>query len=514
MSATAPVAPTAVAREPEIIATGIPGLDYILNGGFVRRRLYLVEGVPGSGKTTLALQFLMEGARRGERVSYIALSETADELRATADSHGWDLSGIDIRAVTPSSDSLKADQQYTMFHPSEVELSETVQAVLDEVDSVRPARLVFDSLSELRLLAANPLRYRRQVLALKTFFSERDCTVLLLDDRSYDDRELQVQTIAHGVITLEQRHPEYGVERRRLRIMKYRGVKFHGGYHDLVIRRGGLDVFPRLVAAEHRGRSSRELLKSGIGELDALLGGGIERGTSTLIGGAPGTGKSSLAAQFAVAAAERGEGAALFIFDESADTLVARMEGLGIGLRRHVESGRVQLQEVDPAELSPGEFSHRVAAAAETGHASVIVIDSLNGYVHAMPEEGFLAAHVHELLTRLGQLGVATILVGVHQGLIGSSMQTPADATYLADAVIILRYFEFQGEVKQAIAVMKKRGGSHERSLREFRLDGGGMRVGAPLHEFRGVLTGVPVYEGRGKTFLEEDWQPGEPTPG
>jgi circadian clock protein KaiC len=476
--------------------TGVEGLDDVLGGGFTPHRLYLLEGVPGSGKTTLALQFLMEGARRGEPVLYITLSETELELRAVAEAHGWSLDGIAIRELVASEDSLRPDEQYTMFHPSEVELTETTKTILADVEQIKPRRVVFDSLSELRLLAGNPLRYRRQILALKQFFNGRSCTVLLLDDLTSTNHDLQVQSIAHGVIRLEQLYPEYGAERRRLIVLKYRGVRFRGGFHDYNIRRGGIDVFPRLIASEHRMPPQTEKLTSGIAEMDTLLGGGIERGTSTLLVGAAGTGKSSLAAQFVATAAAHGQKAAMFIFDESINTLMTRCAGLGIDLRQPMNEGYVTVQQVDPAELSPGEFAHAIRRAVDVGKASVVVIDSLNGYLNAMPEERFLIIQLHELLRYLGQAGIATILIGAHQGLIGGQMISPVDATYLADAVILMRYYEAKGEVRQAISVVKKRGGVHERTIRDFHMEGGRIAVGPPLREFRGVLTGVPVVEG------------------
>ena len=478
--------------------SGVEGFDQILNGGFTPNRFYLVEGVPGSGKTTLALQFLLAGLKLGESVLYVTLSETEEELHGIASSHGWSLSGVNIRQLVPSTQSLDRDQQLTMFHPSEVELSETSQLVINEIERVKPSRVVLDSLSELRLLAGRPLQYRRQVLALKQFFAGRHCTVLVLDD---GEQDLNVQSIAHAVIRLEKFHPEYGAERRRMRLVKYRGVEFRGGYHDFVIRRGGLRMFPRLVAADTRHDIEVSAVPSGLKGLDDLLGGGLTSGTSTLITGAAGSGKSSLAALFVAAAAARGQRAAMFVFDESASTLLRRAEGLGIDLRSHVTAGRVLLKQVDPAELAPGEFAHEVLAAARDG-ARVLVIDSLNGYLNAMPEERFLTIQLHEMLTCLNQLGVATLLISVQHGLVGSTMISPVDASYLADAVILLRYFEAGGEVRQAISVVKKRGGNHERTIREFRLEAGGIRVGEPLQAFRGVLTGVPTYEGTSGPLL------------
>jgi circadian clock protein KaiC len=481
----------------QVAATGISGLDDILAGGFTQHRLFLVEGVPGAGKTTLALQFLITGAEAGETVLYVTLSETEEELRSVAASHGWTLDGITIRELSPSEAELEPDEQQTMFHPSEVELAVTTKRVLADVERLKPTRIVFDSLSELRLLAGTALKYRRQILALKQYFANRQCTVLLLDDLTATDRDLQVQSIAHGVVHLDQLQPEYGSLRRRLRVMKYRGVDFRGGYHDFAILPGGLRVFPRLVAADHRQPTSRARLGSGVPGIDALLGGGIEEGTSTLLVGAAGTGKSTLAAQLVSAAVGRGQRSVMFLFDESPHTLLSRCAELGIEIAAGVESGLVSIQQVDPAELSPGEFTSAIREAVEGG-AKLLVIDSLNGYLNAMPGERYLTIQLHELLMYLGQQGVATILIGAHQGLIGAQMQSAVDASYLADAIVLLRYFEMRGEVRQAISVMKKRGGEHERTIREFRIGAGGIQVGDALREFRGVLTGVPTYEGPG----------------
>jgi circadian clock protein KaiC len=482
-----------------IVASGVPGLDDVLAGGFARGRLFLIEGVPGSGKTTLGFHFLMEGARAGEPVLYVTLSESEDEIQSTARSHGWSLEGITIREIVASERMLDSDEQYTMFHPSEVELSETTKTILDDIERIKPRRVVFDSLSELRLLAGSPLRYRRQILALKQFFASRDTTVLLLDDLTATDRDLQVQSISHGVLALEQINHDYGSVRRRLRVVKYRGRGFRGGYHDYLIRRGGIHVYPRLVAAEHRTDVARGKVSSDIPEFDKLLGGGLELGTSTLVVGAAGTGKSTLAAQFASAAAQRGQRAAMFIFDESPETLLTRAAGLGIDLRKYTNSGAVRIQAVDPAELSPGEFVNAIRTAVEQDKASIVVIDSLNGYLNAMPGERFLVIQLHEMLMYLGHHGVATILIGAHQGLIGSAMITPVDASYLADAVILLRYFEARGEVRQAISVVKKRGSLHERTIREFRMNNGRLEIGEPLRDFRGILTGTPMYEPDGE---------------
>jgi circadian clock protein KaiC len=477
---------------PAIAATGVAGLDDILGGGLTPNRLYLLEGMPGSGKTTLAFQFLLEGARRGESVLYITLSETKDEISAVAESHGWSLQGVQIRELVPSEQSLEPGEQYTVFHPSEVELSETTKKILEDVERLKPSRIVFDSLSELRLLSGNPLRYRRQILALKQFFAGRRCTVVLLDDLTAAEHDLQVQSIAHGALLLEHTMPAFGPPRRRLSVTKYRGREFRAGYHDYAIRRGGIEVYPRLVASEHRSESNRERMPSGLAGLDKLVGGGLERGTSTLIQGAAGTGKSTLSALFCTRAAERGEHAALFIFDESANTLFSRLDGLGIPLRKHAEAGLVSVQQVDPAELSPGEFVHAIRTAVEQRHARIVVIDSLNGYLNAMPDEKFLVIQLHELLTYLGQRGVASILVAAQHGLMGAQMTAPVDASYLADSVVLLRYFEAEGEVRQAISVVKMRGGEHERSIREFTMRAGRITIGEPLRDYRGVLTGVP----------------------
>jgi len=486
---------SAQTASPRFISCGIPELDLILGGGLTPNRLYMVEGMPGSGKTTLSLQFLQAGARAGERVLYITLSETEEEIRAIAESHGWNLDGVQIMEVVPDEQALLPSEQYTVFQPDEVELGETTKAILAEVERLKPSRVVFDSLSELRLLAGSPLRYRRQMLGLKQFLAGRQCTVFVLDDRTATSEDPQLQSIAHGILTLEHWHPPYGTERRRLRVVKYRGVPFIGGYHDFRIQRGGLTVYPRLVAAQHQRAPLEGPLASGIAGFDELLGGGLERGSSMLITGAPGTGKSTISTAFAVAAARRGERAAMFLFDESPTTLLKRMAGLGYPLEPHLEAGQLTIHRIDPAELSPGEFANRIAKVVRDEHATVIVIDSLNGYLNAMPDEKFLQAQLHEMLTYVGAMGANTLLVSVQMGLIGQ-MSSPVDASYLADTVMILRYFEAEGEVRQAVSVLKKRSGAHERTIREFRIDEGGLHVGSPLRDFHGVLTGVPMYAG------------------
>lgn len=474
------------------LGTGIAGLDDILHGGLLADRLYLLEGMPGSGKTTLAFQFLLEGARLGEPVLYITLSETKDEILSVATSHGWSLDGVSVRELVPAEGALEPEQQYTIFHPSEVELSDTTRKVLADVETVRPQRIVIDSLSELRLLAGNALRYRRQILALKQFFAGRRCTVLLLDDLTALEHDLQVQSIAHGAVLLEHTVPSFGTMRRRLSVTKYRGSDFRSGYHDYAVRRGGLEVFPRLVAAEHRAETSRERLASGVEGLDRILCGGVERGTSTLIQGASGTGKSTIAAMICAQAAERGERSAMFIFDESLNTLLARLDGLHVPLRRHVESGVVTVTQVDPAEFSPGELASAIRVEVERRDARIIVVDSLNGYLNSMPDERFLVVQLHELLTYLGQQGVASLIVAAQSGMLSTGTGGEVDASYLADTVLLLRYFEAEGAVRQAISAVKMRGGDHERTIREFSMAGGRIVVGPPLREFRGVLSGVP----------------------
>lgn len=481
------------AEQPDIVlSTGIEGMDTLLGGGLTARRVYLLEGEPGAGKTTAGLQFLNEGVRNGESVVYITLAENREELAAVAASHGWTLDGIHVHEVLPDENML-AGSQYSMFHPSEVELADTLKTVLGVVEERQPTRVVLDSLSELQLLAESPLRYRRQVLALKQFFSRRNCTVLLLDDRTASAAgDLQVRSIAHGVIQLNHAVKDYGVERRQLRVVKFRGRRVTGGMHDYNLEHGGIVVHPRLIAADTRSITSRTQMSSGLRELDQLIGGGLEEGTSTLIMGPPGTGKSSLAAQFVVATHKRGQKSAMFLFEESISNVLHRADGLSLPLRDAMESGQLSLQQIDPAELSPGQFSAAVREAVARG-VKMVVIDSLNGYLNAVPDERFLTTYLHELLTYLGQHRVVTLLVGVQQGMLGGAMTSSMDASYVADNVLMLRYFELDGEIRQAISVFKKRGSVHERTIRSYRLDSSGIHVGDVLRGYRGLLTGVPV---------------------
>jgi circadian clock protein KaiC len=476
------------------IATGISGLDDILSGGLPAEHLYLIEGDPGTGKTTLALQFLMEGVRAGESSLYITLSESKRELLIAAESHGWNLDHVTIFELLPDESSLRPDQQYTVYHASDVELVDTTAAVLEQVEKLKPRRVVIDSLSELRMLAQDPLRYRRQILAFKQFFAGSGCTVLLLDDRTSTDRDLQLQSIAHGVLSMENLAREYGASRRRIKILKLRASSFREGFHDYCIVKGGLEVFPRLIAAEHHPGFKRKKLLSGVPELDSLWEGGVDRGTSTLIMGPAGCGKSTIAASYAIAAAKRGEHATIYLFDEGIETMLNRLAGLGMDALPHIKSGRLLLEQIDPAEVSPGEFVARVRRRANDGKSRIIIIDSLNGFLNAMPGEKFLAIQLHELLTYLNQLGMATFMILAQHGLLGREMESVVDVSYLADSVLLLRYFEADGAVKQAISVVKNRSGDHERSIRELRIKGG-VVVGEPLLGFRGVLSGTPERE-------------------
>jgi len=480
-----------IAAAPRLLSTGIEGLDDVLQGGLSAGGLYSVEGDTGAGKTTLCLQFLMKGREQGEQSLCVTLSESADDLRAMARSHGWDLEGIEILELIPS-DAISSEGHYTMFHPSEVELTETTQAILAAAERIKPRRVVLDSIGELRLLAQSSLRYRRQVLALKQFFNRLGATVLMVDDPRAEIADLAIASIATGIITLDREATEYGAFRRRLQVLKMRGRQVREGYHDCRILRGGLEVYPRLVAAEHVISYPRETIKSGLMQLDSLLGGGLARGTSSLFLGPAGTGKSSLAAQYARAAATRGEHAAVFLFDESIATFLERSAGLGFDVKPLVESGRLMLRQVDPAELTAGEFAHLVRTTVEQFDTRIVVIDSLTGYLNAMPSEKLLALHLHELLGYLGGKGVSTIMLLAQHGLVATSGETPVDASYLADTVVLLRFFEARSEVCIAISVIKKRTGRHERTIRELRFDGGTIVVGEPITDFVGVLSGTP----------------------
>jgi circadian clock protein KaiC len=474
---------------------GIAGLDDILGGGLTRGRLFLLEGSPGTGKTTIATQFLAAGAARGESTLYITLSETDEELRASAASHGWDLAGIDVFELLPPESLLDDDQQQSLLYSSDLELGETTRRIFEVFEEKRPARVVLDSLSEIRLLAQSSLRYRRQILALKHYFSKQSTTVLMLDDLTTEVNDKTVHSVAHGVIRLEELSPDYGAERRRLRVIKYRGRSYRGGYHDFKIETGGVRVFPRLVSAEHRTSFERDLIGSASAELDALLGGGVERGSSILVLGPAGTGKSLLTLTFVQAAVNRGEKAALFIFDEELGLLFGRAKALGIDLQAMIDGGRLSVEQVDAAQLAPGEFSQKVRDCVEKADARTVVIDSLNGYQEAMPQENALILHMHELLQYLNRQGVTTWLTVAQHGLVGD-MRAPVDVTYIADTVILLRYFEAVGRVRRAISVVKKRTGSHEDTIREFRIDHRGITVGEPLTNFHGVLRGVPTLVG------------------
>ncbi len=488
-------------RKRIVTGTGTEGLDHVLAGGLTPNRLYLVEGVPGSGKTTLGLKFLLEGRDAGEAGLYVTLSETEDELRSGARSHGWDLDGLDIFELV-GAEGLGSDREQSLLHPSEVELGETVHGVMERVDARRPARVVLDSLSELRLLAQNPLRYRRQILALKHFFTRRDCTVLLLDDKTAGAEMLRLHSIAHGVISLDHFASDFGADRRRLRVVKFRGVDYRGGYHDFTIERGGLKVWPRLVASEHHRAFDPAPVLTGLPGLDALLGDGLARGTNALLMGPAGVGKTTMAVRCMIAALERGETASYFLFDERLATLLVRSRALGMDLQPHLDAGRLRIRQVDPAELSPGEFAGAVRDAVEVEGASIVVIDSLNAYLKAMPSDTFLLLQMHELLSYLNQQGIVSLMILGQHGVIGD-LRSDVDVSYLADTLLMLRFFEAAGEVRKSIAVIKTRTSDHERSIREFRIDAGGIRIGEPLTGLTGILSGDLRYDAAPGTLID-----------
>lgn len=490
--------------EGNLASTGVPGLDTVLRGGLPRNHIYLIDGDPGAGKTTLALQFLLAGCGAGERCLYVTLSETARELGDVAASHGWDLGGITVQELERSATGLDGDGAYTVFHPSEVELADTSKRLMSHVESADPARVVLDSLSELRLLASDPLRYRRQILALKQFLTGRNCTVLLLDDRSVQPEDLQPHSIVHGVIELDRVSAHYGGERRRLRVNKLRGLSFTGGYHDAVIRTGGVEVFPRLLTdLPERSPPQQGPASTGLAELDSLLGGGLDRGTTTLITGPAGTGKSSLATQIVAAAAERGETSAVFGFEDSLEIINRRALALGVPYADHIATRRILFRHLDPAEVSPGEFAALMRDSVDRRGAGVVVIDSLNGYLNAMPEERFLTAQLHELATFLNARGIVTVLVLAQQGIFTAGSASPVDISYLADAVVLIRHFEAEGAVRKALSVVKKRTGFHENTIRELRFDRQGLRVGDAISQFHGVLGGNPIFIGHRSQLIE-----------
>lgn len=490
--------------------TGTEGLDEVLGGGLPPERLYLVEGTPGAGKTTLALRFLLEGAACGEAGLYITLSETENELQAVAASHGWSLSELDIFELVAEA-AFGEDQEQSLLHPSDVELGETVRGVIAQVDALNPRRVVLDSLSELRLLAQNPLRYRRQILALKHYFAKRNCTVLVLDDRSSEPGDLQLHSIAHGVISLEQLASDFGTERRRLRVVKMRGLRYRGGFHDFTIEPGGIVVYPRLVAAQHRRSFSSDPVETGLPALDALLGGGLAPGTNALLAGPAGVGKTTTAVRCMIAALERGATAAYYLFDERLSTLMVRCAALGMDLASYVESGQLKIRQIDPAELSPGEFAGTVRQAVEDDGAGFIVIDSLNAYLHAMPSDTFLVLQMHELLSYLSQQGVVAMMVLGQHGIMGD-LHSDVDVSYLADTIMLLRFFEAGGLVRKSIAVVKTRTSDHERAIREFSIGPGGVVIGEPMRRFTGILAGQPRYVGENGEALMTDGRGNEAT--
>ena len=472
--------------------SGIVGLDDILNGGFPKGHLFLLQGDPGTGKTTLGMQFLIAGRDLGEKGLYITLSESRSELLGVAASHGWSLDGIDIFEMVPDEEKLSREAQYTVFHPSEIELADTTASIIKYVDESKPVRIVFDSLAELQMLAGDPLKYRRQILGLKRYFTARQHTVMLLDDRSNNREDLQIQSVAHGVVAMESMPRNFGITRRRLEVKKLRGSRFREGFHDYNILTGGLVVYPRLVASEHHYEIKRERLDSGLPGLDQLLGGGIDTGTSTLIMGPAGCGKSTVGARYALTAAQRGDHAVIYTFDETLATMLDRASGLGLDLRGYVKKGKIHVQQVDPAEMSPGQFIQEVRTQVTEKNAKVVIIDSLNGFLNAMPGESELILQMHELLSFLNQKGVATIMTMAQQGLFGAAMSSPVDLTYLADTVLLFRYYEYLGEMRQAVSVVKKRTGAHERTIRELTMKPGEVKIGPALDYFEGVLTGVP----------------------